>query len=597
MIQLSKQIKHAPSGAQPERGVSLLIVVLVASIIVLTVVSTALIAKRTIQSSQSYTEALQGAYTTEDAFNCVRWWLTNNTPNPEDSFEVGSTIECAGNTITITNAMYDLDPGRYSTTTFEIITPPGNVEVEVVRDQSRPTRFVGKVYLHGYNVDEAGAPRRAERLRVYDISFGSDYQGADVMLAIDRSGSIEPPSTASRGGVTQNDGTEWGDVLEAVVGVTDIIAQEIPISYVGYITFGTDRGDVGEQVTQAECEESWLETLRQLGIVPTAADIANATTFCASNLRFRKPDRSLTDPRWPVDGGSRNVLIDDSGTPGNVTDDVPLIKNEAKETNMSLGLAIAAMELEGLYYPGDDGTFAGTTIGDGAFERHIAEWADNVVPPAFPGAQPTFSGLPYQEVYPDPTFPGDTAPGWDRDDSLYPDYIVLVTDGQPNGIIRHDVDDTVDCNYAAGGSNTTEAGDAIFFRPDGTSNPGEGCLVDTFNVGDPLDNYAHCNDRGIDFSGTVDPLDYNNPPNISFPSNTYRNPPKCNTFIIAEAIKARGIVLTVIGVGDDIDSDFLQSIASDDGAGGKRYIEIDDYDDLLDVFIEFRELIIPTTLL
>jgi len=65
---------------------------------------------------------------------------------------------------------------------------------------------------------------------------------------------------------------------------------------------------------------------------------------------------------------------------------------------------------------------------------------------------------------------------------------------------------------------------------------------------------------------------------------------------IGDALKARGVILSIIGVGSEVDTSFLEHVASEDGSGGKRYVAIDSYGDLTDVFREFQSLIIPTTL-
>jgi hypothetical protein len=511
-----------------ERGVSLLIVVLIGSILVLTAVSLAGVAKRVTQSSQSYLESIQSAYTTEDVFLCVRQWVVSG-PNTYDSFELGNTIWCgdkAKNEVTFGGSNYS-SAGGFSTSKFVIEHETGAVDVEVIRDQSRPNRFVGRVLLRGYNVGDV-SPRKSERFREYELAFGSDFQGADIMFAIDRSGSIEGNRDPA------NPTGEWKSLLDAVSGVVQSIEGEIPAPHVGFVSFGTDRNDVGLSVTHAECNA-----------------VYSANPYICTEQDWRKPEVSMVD-----------VTTDDIDFLLDTATKIPKIDTTPSETNLSLGLAVAGAELMGKYYPGGDYTLLpGAPLASGGFERIVAVWNNGA-------SSPNFNDLPDQ-----------LSGGMNRPDADFPNYIILITDGIPNGIIRH-TDDLVSCQYADGGASaTTIRGDAVFFQPT-SGNPGKGCLASDIT-------YYYCNDEGLDGLG-IQPKPTDFP---EFTSNGDLNQSRCNSFLIAEALKKQGIIISVIGVGSDVDDAFLTMVASTD-----RYFKVDEYSDIVQLFAEFGEKIIPLEL-
>lgn len=527
------------------RGVSLLVVMLVGSVLVLAATSLAGVAKRVLQSSASYQESLQSSYGAEDVFNCVDWWIQNGL-HKHDSFDKGMSVICVDKTYTFKedpvgnkeDGLYEEDIAlNVSTSTFTVKTVNGGIiEVEVVRNLMDTTIFDGKVILHAYNVGDT-SPRNAERLRVYTVKQ-SPFTGADIVFLIDRSGSID----GNRSSVTTSD--EWGQLLTAVGKAVHLIADELPSPKVSYVTFGTETTDIGKQVLSGEC-----------GGTPPPTD-------CAS---YRKPDVSLTLAKKGTVIGD---LISSLGT-----DYIPMnITTTPSETNLSLGLAIAGSELMGKFYPSKD------SLAPGAFELRVATWGTvaKVMDPL--STSPTFASLPSQ------------ASLEDRPDNEFPDFIVLITDGQPNGLVRHLSSSPVTCvmPYGDGTPIQKVKGESIFFAEDPLVPVGNGCTI----TSPPTTDYYFCNDRGLsDVTYT--------PSNFGFDDNNGVNPSKCNAYITAEALKRMGITIIVIGVGDldKIDGVFLrEKIASKNDDGTARYFHVDNFEDLQDLFDEFTSKVIPTVL-
>ncbi len=531
-----------PVSERSSRGVSLLVVMLVGSVMVLAAVSLSTVAKRVLQSSESYQESLQSVAGAEDVFACVEWWINKDV----DNFNTGKQIECFGEGYHFLpiggnkkTGLYEFDSG-FSTSTFTVEknVSGGAIEVEVVRDHGYPSVFMGKVILHAYNIGES-TPRNAERLRVYNIRQ-SPYDGADIVFLMDRSGSI--------GGTRAGTGStgDWGSLLRAVGLAVHLVADDMLSPQVSYVTFGTESYTTGEPAGPGECA------------IPSCVGL-------------RKPDVSLT----PVDPATVvGTLIEMVGLDFIANN----VKEDESETNLSLGLAIAGSELMGLLYPSKDSlTLAGE------FERLVANWGTvaNVENSA---------SLPFNAT----TLPTQSSPQ-DRDDAKYPDYIVLITDGQPNGIVRHLGPSTVPSLPVTCAHNVFPPvgiidkgpGDSIFFAAGGTDT-GDGCLV-SFIDSSVTTSYEFCNDAELVRPNEFSPL---------FTTNAGLNPSKCNAYITAEALKRHGITIIVVGVGsfDPEAEEFMKAIASEDYDGNERYFPVVNYTELEDLFSEFTTLIIPSVL-
>lgn len=595
---MQTQRKRSHTNTQlGERGVSLLIVVLVGSIMVLTAVSIALVSKRALQSSQSYQESLQDAYTTEDAFACVRQWLTRDA----NAFDDGATVVCGDDAITqnttiFSNATNYRSGGGYSTSTFTVYAPSGNVEVEVVRDLAYSSRFKGIIYARGYNVGET-SPRAAERLRVYKYeSEGFDFSGVDVMFVIDRSGSIEDGDGDAAARPTLGSevaGTEWEQLLLAVATSTRSILDKFPNPRVGYVSFGKTTSDVGAVVTQVQCEAAGVNT---------ALACATPDTCCSSpEFNWRKAEVGLKEKS---DIGE--LLTHTVDTPDDYTDDRPKITTSVSDTNLSLGLAVAGAELMGRYYPDTKGNLSLFN-----FSQHESGYLEDQVANDW-----SLSNLPLQPEsnYFDPVTRSTlTIWGQDRPDNLYPDYIVIITDGAPNATIRHTTN-PVHCVEVPGGtvSATTKKGDTLLFQtPQGT-----GC-VNTVNdaaTTPPVTGYYYCNDRSTQptpmSAYPADPVEGSiadpSGDGWGFDTNTFGAddevyPAMCNATKIADALKDASrngnniIKIAAIGVGvTDETRSWLKNMIVSEVDGEKLYVDADSFDDVPTLFNVLAEKIAPS---
>jgi len=563
------------------RGVSLLIVVLISSIMVLTVVSMSLIAKRNLQTSQSYFESLQDIYTTEDAFECVRFWLQQD----EDAFEPGATTnppqcgpQAQNSSLTFVAGTNYASDANYATSTFTVFTPPGNVEVDVVRDRSDPNGWSGRIWARGYNIGDA-APRRAERLRVYEYDTGAfDFAGVDVMFVIDRSGSIEPRSVADRAAVNPGDPSEWGQMLYAVASSTWSLLEKFPQPRVGYVSTGVTPEDgigaVGRKANDAGP-----------GMDPNACTWAQSWG-CPSGLCCANPDWNWRAPDVPLrELADVSDLLANTATVDRGDDRPNLVNTDPTDTNLSLGLAVAAAELSNGYYAdAPDAGASGWTSSDfesGAFEYDVAHGNG----PGFPPKQPAFR--------------------YGRDNNDYPNYIVIITDGEPNALIRH-TGDAVECfNNGVPPSGLVDtfggAGDPIIFETPG----GTGCVTypDFVDPPNQIDGYYHCNDRGLSAINQTPIAKYpavgggiSNPGGTGFPSNSDLYPSMCNTTMVAEALKNNlDIKIAAIGVGvSDETERWLRDMVVTQGADGPLYVGATAYTDVPTLFQELSEKIAPS---
>lgn len=570
------------------RGVSLLIVVLISSIMVLTVVSMSLIAKRNLQTSQSYFESLQDIYTTEDAFECVRFWLQQD----EDAFEPGATTnpqcgpQAQNPSLTFVAGTNYASDANYATSTFTVFTPPGNVEVDVVRDRSDPNGWSGRIWARGYNIGDA-APRRAERLRVYEYDTGAfDFSGVDVMFVIDRSGSIEPRSVADRAAVNPGDPSEWGQLLYAVASSTWSLLEKFPQPRVGYVSTGVTPEDgigaVGRKANDAGP-----------GMDPNACTWAQSWG-CPSGLCCANPDWNWRAPDVPLrELADVSDLLANTATVDRGDDRPKLVNTDPTDTNLSLGLAVAAAELSNGYYAdAPDAGASGWISSDfesGAFEYDVAD--GNGL--GFPPKQPAFR--------------------YGRDNNDYPNYIIIITDGEPNALIRHN-NDSVTCFDSTIPTTQTggEPGDPlVFYTPGGT-----GCVAYTQPVGSWIaadETYNGCNDEGwngLNPSGG----DLNNhspthhyPANplglgiealggVGFPTNNGLYPSMCNTTMVADALKNNlDIKIAAVGVGVSGETEqWLRDMVVTQGADGPLYVSANAYTDVPTLFQELSEKIAPS---
>ena len=527
MIQTSSS-KTVPGNKK--RGFSLLLVVLVGSFMLIITLAMADYARRLVSSLQVRGEAVQDLYTAEKAFECVKYWLRRDyrhfsdglgqpvdpdTLVPEDSTCNGYTFDFQTGTDNAAdgfNPSYAVDTGTFRIP-FERNGLPqrgAGVIVDVVRDNPASELFDGTVRVYSQSNEATGA-KTAERYQQYDYMV---LYGADIMFVVDRSGSIDADDgtgTQARGlrSVGLND---WNKLLDAVNYSMRLLSLRIPAPHMGLLSFGTDAYDTGD-VSMDNC--------------------ANA------ECNWRQPDVPLTN--------NINNLINDMGTPLNNNDDWPEMALGYAGTNLSLGISIAGAELMGKYYPhtglpGAGVSGAGDMFDSGDFEEVVRLGSGD------------FSDLPSQVV------------NRDRPDISYPDVMVIVTDGAPNGLMStQDMDiDTSSVFNVQDPANASlnsyifpmllmsyEEGGAKLFRTPYEPTGAFGAMVlDTNPV--PLipqgalgteTRYVRCRDEGGTPAGyfPAGQLNSNESPHFAM----------CNTSMIATELKKDGVGdpnITIIGI-------------------------------------------------
>jgi hypothetical protein len=309
---MMKNKHHIPQ----EKGISLLIVLLIGSIILLTSIATGTYTIRMVRSLQARGDATQALYTAEQAFDCVKYWLNKDVRIFTD--QVNQDVICNGTTFN-----FDLGTGGASFASnigsFTIPTDTGEVYVEVDHTAVYSYKFVGTVRIYS-RTGEAGNSKISERFQEYSYEV---LEGADVMFVVDRSGSID-----------RGDPAEWGAMLTSITKVIRALNRNVPTPGIGIVSFGTDANDVGVRV---------LDTL-----VPEVQLTTSYTTL--------------------IDRGATLAYED-------WADDTPNIETAIGDTNLSLGISIAGAELMGKAYPYSDYMTVPITDGEhsGEFERIVAD--------------------------------------------------------------------------------------------------------------------------------------------------------------------------------------------------------------------------------
>jgi len=478
----------------------MLMVLLVGTMVMLVSISVGMFALQAVKMSNSRGESIKALYNAEDAFECVRYWIRKDFKNFYSDQSESPTPTCNGqqfpNTPTSQTITSSID-GSSGTSTFRIWVNTGDhslggVRVSVGRNLSAYSGggsggyFDGYIEVRGYNDDFDNSPKTNERMQRYQYR---PSLGADIMFVVDRSGSIDGTRTGTISG-------EWEQLYNALnMAVTDF-GTRIPQPQMGIVTFGTDADDTGVRDSHPSCPSGESCVVR--------------------------PDVPLTTASpYPL---------------GNMLTTV-------SNTNLSLGLAVAGLELMNEAYP------AGSSAAPPSFQ--LGNFEDVVMNGSSWGLPSLISGR-------------------DRLDDVFPDYIIVITDGNPNAIIRDQGSGSsagdISC-YGYSNDVLTDPsptarnakGDSLVFH---VNNQDFGCIVEDGSVG-----YPYCND-GMDY-----PTDYSD---YSFDNNSSPNQARCNATLVADWIKHNnngvdnegrtGVTIAVIGVGlpDTDTEDWMKgALASD----------------------------------
>ncbi|MBP9750153.1 MAG: VWA domain-containing protein [Candidatus Pacebacteria bacterium] len=289
------------------RGISLLIVVLIGSIMIMAATALGALALRTLKNAQTRSDAVQGTYSAEDAFACVKYWLDTNI----HSFEGNppSEVTCGNTPVPYT---VDVVTG---TASFSI----GNTKVTVT-----PAADVFTVRVYAQNTG-ADAEKLAEKFQEYEYI---PRISADILLLVDTSGSIAGDRSGS--GFNATIDTAWENLIAGLSKSVKSILNKTPNPNIGVVTFGTDIYDTGKPVNAslASCNPRTTEGCL---LVPSIRLTASATDL-------------------PNDDGTPNDPTDD-------TADIPSYPNLPRTvTNLSLALGIAGAELMGKAYYASSGS-------------------------------------------------------------------------------------------------------------------------------------------------------------------------------------------------------------------------------------------------
>lgn len=546
------------------RGFSLVFVFLIGSLMVtatLGVVAHLVSRLHTIGVDMAYTRA---ALRTDEAYRCVKYWLNVDYRYFTDDPDAGTYQKCSvedpdlddeledcitelgGTWVTVDShttvdglephqvmcfdQVLDFHDGDLSNGTYASSASYGtstftyeDTVVEVVRTFDTSVsqgRFNGPIIIR--TLTDEGGSYRSERYHKYQ--YATNLKGADVMFVIDRSGSISsdpdgdgalpalPRTPLTAYDTEAENNTEWAQLVRAL---TNTIREFIPAG-----ATAEDRyrfGIVSFSWGYASSTGRWVNT----------ADCPNIQSC------LLQPDITLTkDPATlPSPGPDLSTVADD-------TLGVPPMLVLGGNTNISLGIALAGASLMGKYYPvgpySRDIDFS--TMGlppDGV----VSGWFERVVQNAVTSSLSlTFTegrvGIQMdQTILADLDSMSDDVSSGDRPDDEYPDYIILITDGEPNTVIEH--------------RNNSKLGYTV--SPVGNTAPSLGATPAAIGITDDL---FHSND------------------------NVQRA--MAHASLIKAALKQKGITFGVIGVGTSVGmSNWLRYYMAD-----LPYVEVNSYADL-----------------
>ena len=165
-----------------KKGIAIFVAVLVSALALSVGLSLSLLVVKEIGISSNVRDSMKAFYVSETALECVKDYLSENTPDDLDS----ETIPCNDATPSVS---YDNDTGKYELE----ISIGGYTGIAEIRDLSDSTQTKYEVTALGYNTaDEDTYDRVVERQKVVEITKTSP-QGiidADIVVLYDTSGSL-----------------------------------------------------------------------------------------------------------------------------------------------------------------------------------------------------------------------------------------------------------------------------------------------------------------------------------------------------------------------------------------------------------------------
>lgn len=519
-----------------EQGISLLIVLLIGTIMLFTSLAVGQYALRTVTAIRARSDATQTLYTAEQAFACVKYWL-NKDYRHFSTVHGGATEdpECNGVTYDFTSPGSDSAPADGHDPSYDSATGIG--EFRIPFDASNAAR--GGVVVE-VRRDDPTLTHFDGTVRVYSQS---DTEGSS------------------------NTSERFQEYRYRVIYGANIM---FVVDRSGSIEDGDDRADRTLDTDWNAMLDAVNDSIRLLnrkvpspfiGLLSFGTDPTDTGNPIANGV---EPDVKLTD-----------VITDliNEGAPGD-EDDVPEMRTDYAATNLSLGISIAGAELLGKYYPYTGTPPATPLLGygenSGDFEAIVANGG-------------TFNDLP------DASYSGVVG---------YPNVMVVVTDGAPNGIMTH-VEDTWDWSIVDTSNKFFDAkphtytiGEAKIFR---TPTQAKGDLivdemgdVDTAGGGAPATReYQFCDDS----SG----LRPNNVLSNPVHTNTFPHMAMCNATLIADKLKDEEIIIIAVYVGANDASPEAQWLKNhfvsftNDAPPKPLFAVIENYEDLQETLLYLFE--------
>lgn len=371
-------------GAQKNKGIALLMTVVISFIVIAIGLSLSNIALRELDISITVREGMRATYAADAGIECARYWSTKNAnyfsvERPDGDFR---TIDCGGTTINLRSAWQN---GGSNKASYDNLVMPVNGSealITVTRERDNDER-TARLVSAGYN--RIVGNRQVTAFREYQIDDSLAYGGAkDIMFAMDISNSIDNDQQRNGPPEPCDSGNGLDCAIEAIANSIDKLLGPDSDRITGFVAF--DEGgrcvDVGTFFTSADRSTCLIQDERI--DVPMTSDkdlFVGSGGILTSEENFRHNNYRRG---WLTDG-----------------------------SNFHFGSVFSLAELRGqkVVSRSDLGCLE-SSCPDDSF--------------------PEYQTLP--DLIPD----GIDGNGRDRPDDEYPDAFVLVGDFRVNGYHRHD---------------------------------------------------------------------------------------------------------------------------------------------------------------